>query len=69
MSESFWAPSGKKIGSTTKKGVGTTAVYGPTGQPLGNYNQNGTFGLSGRRVCDKPLPGLLMARSVRKPRN
>lgn len=69
MAENFWSPTGKRIGSLSNKGGGTTAVYGPTGQPVGSFNQNGTFGLSGRRICDKPLPGLLLSsRSVRKPR-
>lgn len=67
MIESFWAPSGKKIGSTMKSGSKEN-VYGSRGEKLGSTSQQGTFDGAGRRVANLPLPGLLMARSVRKPR-
>jgi hypothetical protein len=66
--ESYWAPSGKKIGSTVKSGTKTN-VYGPRGERLGTTDKTGTFDVSSRRIANLPLPGLLMARSVRKPRN
>jgi hypothetical protein len=67
MSEVYWAPSGKKIGSTVKSGAKTN-VYGSRGEKLGSTSQQGTFDVAGRRVANLPSPGLLMARSVRKPR-
>ncbi len=67
MIESFWAPNGKKIGSTVKSGSKEN-VYGQRGEKLGSTSQQGTFDVAGRRVANLPLPGLLMARSVRKPR-
>ena len=68
MSESYWAPNGKKIGSTVKSGTRTN-VYGPRGERLGTTHQQGTFDVAGRRIANLPSNGLLMARSVRKPRN
>jgi hypothetical protein len=67
MIESYWSPNGKKIGSTMKSGSKEN-VYGPRGERLGTTSQQGTFDVGGRRVANLPLPGLLIARSVRKPR-
>jgi hypothetical protein len=66
--ESYWAPSGKKIGSIVKS-VTKTNVYGPRGERLGTTDKTGTFDVASRRIANLPSNGLLMARSVRKPRN
>jgi hypothetical protein len=68
MSEVYWAPNGKKIGSTVKSGTKTN-VYGSRGERLGTTDKTGTFDVSSRRIANLPVAGLLFARSVRKPRN
>jgi len=67
MIESYWAPNGKKIGSIMKSGSKEN-VYGSRGEKLGSTSQQGTFDVAGARIANLPSPGLLMARSVRKPR-
>ncbi len=67
MIESYWAPNGKKIGSIVKSGSKEN-IYGSREEKLGSTSQQGTFDVGGRRVANLPLPDLLMARSVRKPR-
>ncbi len=64
---SFWSPEGRKLGTTVTSGPKTN-VYGQRGEKLGSTSQQGTFDVGGKRVANLPLPGLLMARSVRKPR-
>ena len=62
----FGVQTARKSGTTVKSGSKEN-VYGQRGEKLGSTSQQGTFDVGGRRVANFPLPGLLMASSVRKP--
>jgi hypothetical protein len=68
MNESIWSPNGKKIGSVRSTGSQKSNVYDGQNKRVGTVSQNGTYDLAGKRVADKPMPGLLMNRNDKQKR-